>query len=66
MLEAVKSRVERPLLDPQQVVGDLLNPLGDGPPVHRLEVNRPEDQKIERALKNISLVAHGDVSCRFT
>src|SRR5262245_32668772 len=58
MLEAVKRRVKRALADTQQLVGNLLNALGDRPAVHRLEGDGFHDQKIECALQDIGLVAH--------
>src|SRR5438552_2356849 len=53
MLEAVQGRIERTLVDAQHVVGNLLNPLGNRPAVHRTILEGPEDQKIERALEKI-------------
>ena len=40
MLEAVERRIERALLDAQQIVGNLLDTLGNRPAVHRLEGDR--------------------------
>jgi hypothetical protein len=34
--------------------------------VHGLEGDGAQDKEIERALKDVSLVAHAAVSCRFT
>jgi hypothetical protein len=58
MLEPVQRGIERPLLDAQQVAGHLLDSLGDRPAVHRLEGTRAQDQEIERALQDVSVVAH--------
>ena len=58
MLEPVQRRIERPLLDAQQLVGNLLDALGDRPAVHRLERDGAQDQEIEGALDEVGLVAH--------
>ena len=58
MLEAVQGRIQRPLLDAQQIIGNLLDALRDCPPVHWLEGNRPEDQQVKGPLQDVCLVAH--------
>jgi hypothetical protein len=40
----------------QNVFGDLLNALGNGPAVLRLEGNRFEDEQIESALRQIEFL----------
>ena len=50
-------RVALPHQD-SDVLRDLLQPLRDAPAVHRLERNRLEDQEVERALEDVSLIAH--------
>ena len=54
-LQPVERRIERALPELQHALGPLLNPLGDAPPVHRLELQRPEHEHVERALQEISL-----------
>ena len=51
--EAVQRRIERTLVDAQDVVGDLLDVLRDAPPVLRPESQRLENQQVERALENV-------------
>jgi len=50
-LEAVEGRIERSLLDAEDLFGDLLDALGDGPAVLRAERERAEDEEVERALR---------------
>ena len=49
----MKRRVERALRDLQHVAAHLLDPLGDRPPVLRLERHGLENQQIERALNEV-------------
>ena len=53
LLQAMERRVERPLVDPQDVARDLLDALRDAPAVHRLERQRLQDEHVERALQEI-------------
>src|SRR5690606_35969118 len=53
VLEAVKRRVEGALVDPQHVARELLDALGDAPPVHRLQRQGPQDQEVQRALEQV-------------
>jgi len=64
VLQAVQCGIERALLNLQQFVGDLLDSLGHGLAVHRLERDRPHDEEIERTLYQVGLVAHEGLSCR--
>src|SRR6185369_11311526 len=57
-LQAVQRRVERPLLNQQHVVRDLLDPLGNRPTVFRLERHDFQNQEIEGALNEILRFAH--------
>src|SRR5262245_48348884 len=52
-LEAVKSRIERSLLDLQDIFRDLLQPLRNGVAVERRERHHLQDQHVERALEKI-------------
>src|SRR4249920_2838863 len=54
-LEAMQRRIERSLLHAQRILRDLLDAIGDGPAVLRLERERLEDQEIERSLRQIDL-----------
>ena len=56
----MERRIERPLLHTQQLVGDLLDSLGDGPAVEWLERDGAKDQQVEGALQQVGLV--GQVS----
>src|SRR5262249_22205096 len=58
MLEAMQRRIQRALLDTQQVIGDLLNALCDRPAVHGLHRERSHDEKVEGPLQDVRLVAH--------
>jgi hypothetical protein len=49
MLEAMEGGVERPLVDLQDVSGDLLDALRDRPAMKRLGLKRSQDQQVERA-----------------
>ena len=63
MLEAMQGRVERALVDLEHVFGDLLDALGDRPPVLRILLERAQDQQVERAGKQVGGAGHG-VDCR--
>ena len=56
--EAVERGVEGALLDLENILGDLLDALGDGPAVLGLESQGFEDQEIEGALNKIVGFAH--------
>ena len=58
LLEAMERRVQRALADLQDFAADLLNALGDGPAVRRLERDGLEDQQVERALNEVRWSAH--------
>src|SRR6185437_14653897 len=53
-LHAVQRGVERPLLDPQEIAGDLVDVLGDAEAVHaflRAALQGVQHQQVERALE---------------
>jgi hypothetical protein len=56
LFHTVKRRVERPFLDAQGVIRDLLNPRGDAVAVPRLMTERLQNKKIERPLKRVRLL----------
>lgn len=58
VLEAMESGVQGALLNLQNVAGDLLDALGDGPAVLGLESQGFEDQEIESALDEVVGFAH--------
>lgn len=53
VLEPMQRRVERALVDLQDVLGNLLYPLRDRPAVHRIALQRPQDQEIECARQQV-------------
>ena len=59
MLESVERGVEGTLLNLQRVIRDLLNAQQDAVPVERSERNGFQDQKVERALKQLGRLGHG-------
>ena len=64
LLQPVKRRVERALIDAQHVARDLLDALRDAPAVHRLERERLQDEHVERALQEILfLTSHARPLC---
>jgi len=56
-LEAVQRRVEGPLSELEDLFRPLLDALGDAPAVHRLELQRLEDEHVERALECVALLS---------
>src|SRR5437762_1952065 len=50
--------IERSLLYPQGIAGDLLQAFGDRPPVERLERQSLEDEQVESALREIEAFVH--------
>jgi hypothetical protein len=54
----VESGIQRALPDAQEIVGNLLDPLGNRPAVHRLQGYRLHNQQVECALQDVSLIAH--------
>jgi hypothetical protein len=50
-LRTVERRIERSLVDVEHCLRDPLNPLRDPPAVHRLDLQRLQNQHVERALK---------------
>src|SRR5262245_51675561 len=62
-LQPVQRRIERALLDAQRILRDLLNAIGDRPPVLRLEGERLEDQEIESPLRQIEFRRTGHAAC---
>jgi hypothetical protein len=54
----VQGRIERSLLDAQQIVGNLLDALRDRPAVHRLGGDGLHDEQVKGALQDVGLVAH--------
>src|ERR687891_1703351 len=59
VLETMEGRIERALVDLQDVSGNLLDPLGDGPAVQGILLQRAQDQQIERAGQQIGRSRHG-------
>src|SRR5687768_18453637 len=59
MLETMESRVKRALIDLQDVLGNLLDALGDGPAVQNILLQRAQDQQIERAGQQVGGSRHG-------
>ncbi len=57
VLEPVQRRIERALLDLDDLAGDLLQPLRDCVTVQRPERHDFENQQIERALRQVGLGA---------
>lgn len=53
LLQAVQCRIERPLLHPERIVGELLNPSGDAVSVHRPPREGLQHQQIQRTLQQI-------------
>ena len=49
VLEAMERRVERALVDLQDVLGDLLDAVRDRPAVHRVGLQRPQNEQVEGA-----------------
>ena len=58
LFEAVESGIKGPLLHEQNIVRDLLDPFGDGPPVQRGCRDGFEDEKVEGALDEVGRLAH--------
>src|SRR5450432_486853 len=54
-LESLERRVERPLLDGEHIVGELLDVLGDRVAMLRLQRERLQNEHIERALEKLAL-----------
>jgi len=50
VLQAVQRRIERALLDLQNVTGDLLDSLRDGVAVNRAQQDHFQDQQVQRSL----------------
>ena len=64
-LEAMECRVEGALVDLQDIVGDLLDPLRDRPAMKRLRLQRPQDERVERTWEKVGDgAARHDVDCR--
>src|SRR5262249_32859987 len=57
-------RIQRPLIDLQDVPRNLLETLRDPPAVHRARRERAQDEEIERALKEIAFGRHEALDCR--
>src|SRR4051812_42586347 len=55
----MESRIERALVDLQDVSRNLLDALGDGPAVQGIVLQRAQDQQIERAGQQIGRSRHG-------
>src|SRR4029079_4755487 len=55
----MEGRIERALVDLQDVLGDLLDALGDGPAVQGILLQRAQDQQIERAGQQVGGSRHG-------
>jgi len=50
----MKSRIERALLNAENVVGNLLNALGDRPPMLGAEGQRSENEEVQSALRKVN------------
>src|ERR671919_2030070 len=59
VLETMESRIKGALIDLQDVLGNLLDALGDGPAVQGILLQRAQDQQIERAGQQIGCSLHG-------
>ena len=59
LFEFVKGGIERAVADLENVAGDLLEALADGPAVERFEGEDFEEEKIECALEKVGRFAHG-------
>src|SRR5262245_36555506 len=59
VLEAMEGRIQRALIDLQDVLGNLLDALGDGPAVQGILLQRAQNQQIERAGQQIGRSRHG-------
>src|SRR5262245_23035768 len=55
----MEGRVERALVDLQDVSRNLLDAIGDGPAVQGIVLQRAQDQQIERAGQQIGRSRHG-------
>jgi hypothetical protein len=53
VLQPVEGGIERPLLDAQDVVRHLLDATRDRPAVLRFELQRLEDEEVERSLNEV-------------
>src|SRR5439155_11625636 len=60
-LQSLERRIERTLVDLQNVLRQLLDPLRDRPPVQLLGGDGAHDQQVERALNEIGRPGHGDL-----
>src|SRR5262245_46540040 len=58
LLETMQSGIKRALGNLQDVAAHLLNPLGDRPPVPRLERDGLQNEKVESALNQIGWLPH--------
>src|SRR5919106_1369051 len=59
VLETMEGRIKRSLIDLQDVLGHLLDALGDGPAVQGILLQGAQDQQIERAGQHIWYSRHG-------
>ena len=59
LFELVQGGVEGAVADLQDVAGDLLQTLADGPAVHGLKGENLQEKKVECALDQIRWLAHG-------
>src|SRR5262245_57508925 len=59
VLETMEGRIERALVDLQDVPRNLLDALGDGPTVQGILLQRAQDQQIERAGQQVGRSRHG-------
>ena len=59
LLQALERGIERPLIHVEDAARELLNARADSPAVHRLEGERLEDEKVERAPKDVGLFGCG-------
>ncbi len=59
MLQFVQRWVKRAIADAQHVIGHLIQPAADGPPVHGLVCQDLQKQKVQGALNEIARPTHG-------
>ena len=64
LFQPLQRRIERPVIDDQDVVGLVLNRARDGLSVLRAEDERAQDQQVERALQVRGVLAVGPLSDR--
>ena len=56
ILQAVERRVERPLLELEELAGDLPHPLGDGVAMNRPQRHHLQDEHVERSPQKLGFL----------